>query len=173
MTAWQLIRLIYSTRWASGLTLPNYTPAGWFECDVFELTKAGYFREYEVKVTRADFFADQTKKRPDRWKWKNGVRVDTPGDRKHDLLAARSAAGPTRFWYVTPKGLVRPDELPEWAGLIEAVPQTPHRAGGRLFETEVRPAPQLHRQKLPAAAGEHARGVCYYRYHHELAKRRV
>jgi RNA polymerase primary sigma factor len=35
--------------------LPNYTPDKWHECDVFGVTRAGYFHEFEIKLTRADF----------------------------------------------------------------------------------------------------------------------
>lgn len=48
---------------ARSFVIPNYTPSGWFESDIFELTKSGYFREYEIKMSLSDFRADAVKAR--------------------------------------------------------------------------------------------------------------
>lgn len=50
---------------------------------------------YEIKVSRADFKRDSAIKQ-----------------REARLFS-------DRFYYVTPVGLIRPDECPDWAGLIE------------------------------------------------------
>lgn len=50
---------------------------------------------YEIKVSRADFKRDTHMKQ-----------------RQARLFS-------DRFYYVAPKGLIRPDELPDWAGLVE------------------------------------------------------
>lgn len=50
---------------------------------------------YEIKVSRADFNRDSAIKQ-----------------REARLFS-------DRFYYVTPVGLIRPDECPDWAGLIE------------------------------------------------------
>lgn len=44
------------------VVMPNYTPAGWWECDVWGVTKAGYGVEWEVKLTVSDFRKDAEKK---------------------------------------------------------------------------------------------------------------
>ena len=41
--------------------LPRITPEGWWECDMFSTTKAGFWTEHEIKVSKADFKNDFTK----------------------------------------------------------------------------------------------------------------
>ncbi len=50
---------------------------------------------YEIKVSRADFKRDTHQKQREARLWSD------------------------RFYYVTPKGLLKPEEIPDWAGLIE------------------------------------------------------
>lgn len=142
--------------------LPNYTPRNWFECDVFGVTKAGYFHEFEIKRTLSDFRADAHKacrhlqRVNGRW-----THVESP-QTKHEKLACRSADGPCQFWYVLPAGLVPECDVPEWAGLREFNPKIQQAYCGAI--KTVRKAPSLHRQKIDAKIVEHARGVCYWRF---------
>lgn len=69
------------------------------EADIFLVTPSGYLYEYEVKITRSDFFADFKK------------------TNKHDLV--KSGRRSNYFTYITPKDLVKLDEIPRYAGLIE------------------------------------------------------
>lgn len=149
-------------RWRRSFCLPNYTPEGWFECDLFEVTAAGYFWEYEVKLTLSDFRRDREKR-----DWRGGRT-------KHQRLGQGDERGPNRFWFVTPPNLLflipRPlsnfeAPLPPWAGLIEI--RWP-AFGGRWVVDRVVDAPQLHREKLKPRILEHARGVCYWRMHEAL-----
>lgn len=169
----EMIRRIITGRWRRNFVLPNYTPGGWWECDVFEVTAAGYFREYEVKTSRADFRADAGKARAG-WvteevppeerltcPWNTTRRVRRPRVTKHELLAAGNPEGPSRFWYVVPEGLIVPADLPPWAGLIECY----LTRLGSVCEREVRPAPKLHGEKPAPAVTAHARGICYWRMH--------
>lgn len=143
--------------------LPRYTPMNWFECDVFELTKSGYFREYEVKMTLADFRNDAKKMRtryPRPW--------GTPPvqENKHELLKCAYEHGPSEFWYVTPPRLIPREELPFFAGLIELQDLGDgRRPSYRWMPVTVVTAPRLHRVKLDPKVHEHAIGVCYYRLH--------
>lgn len=146
--------------------LPNYTPAGWFECDVFELTRSGYFNEYEVKLTRADFLADRMKARRVHINFDGGQVVQTGGEKKHDLIGR--PFGPCRFCYITPPEIIQFGELPEWAGHI-LIKQW---GDGMAFEYEVKP-PQLHSEKLHADIKQHALGVCYFRYHAAIRRLRI
>jgi hypothetical protein len=50
---------------------------------------------YEVKISRSDFARDTESKQSDALRYSD------------------------RFWYVTPPGLLKRDEIPEWAGLME------------------------------------------------------
>lgn len=147
------------SRWRTSFAIPRYTPADWWECDIAEITKSGYLREYEVKISRSDFLADCRKTenaRPLRWEGPEVVQTS-----KHDLLAAKSTRGPVQFWFVVPEGMIRLNEVPEWAGLIEC---SKPNYGRYLYERETMKAPRLHNTKLPDKVVSHARGVCYYRY---------
>ena len=151
------------------LCLPRYTPFGWWECDVFELTASGYFREYEVKLTLADFRNDAKKQRDKRpYVFNRGAVTEV--EKKHDLLAMGDARGPAEFSYVAPAGLISVQELPRWAGLLEihqTEPWSPtQKPGWRL--KEVIAAPRLHREKANPKIREHMMSVCYYRFHDAL-----
>lgn len=117
---------------SSSIICPRYTRVQWFECDVARITKAGYYLEYEIKVTAADFRAD--------------FKKSNHRGNKHELLAAGSTYGPNRFWFVIPERL--------WGKVADLVPD---HAGVRLctgrwnFKT-VKEAPLLHNQKVPKFA---------------------
>lgn len=127
--------------------MPHFTPKGWWECDLFEVTKAGYAREYEIKISRSDFKADADKRKI---KWtldatcRNWRQIDLGS--KHDKLKNCDAAGPSQFWYVMPITLGIPEtEVPEWAGIIHAEKNEHASYGVKLHD--VRQAPKLHRVK--------------------------
>ena len=151
-------RLMRDRHWR-GLTLPNYTPPNWFECDVFELTDAGFFREYEIKLTVSDFKADARKSQR-----RKGVDVF-----KRDLLGEPiQTKGPVQFWYVTPVGLLTPQMLPPWAGLIEISLRPPDLRYPQCFESkehEVVKAPRLHNEKANERIRLAALVCCYWRLH--------
>lgn len=147
------------------LVCPNYTPAGWWECDMWLVTKNGYAVEFEIKVSLQDLKADAQKASSNKW-----VRdtTDATGWRqngnecKHDLLAARDKRGPSRFFYVVPETLgVTAGDVPEWAGLIQARTIEGYRA---LQLWEERPAPKLHTTMVDPKIIEHCRSVFYWRY---------
>ena len=78
------------------------------EADVFSLTNSLFSYEYEIKISRSDFRADFKK------------------TFKHKLLSKKADYLPSAtlymtanyFYYVTPKDLVKVEEVPEYAGLI-------------------------------------------------------
>jgi hypothetical protein len=157
----EIIRQLVREKWTASFVLPNYTPPKWFECDVFEVTKAGYFHEYEVKVSRADFKADATKERMG-WQVVGRSLARVSVTKKHDLLAERSTLGPSRFTFVVPEGLVGLHEVPEWAGLMVA-----RRARYGLTLVPAKKAPRLHEQTFDLRQTER---TCYYRFHRAVAK---
>lgn len=165
-TAKQLIATVLRERFQRSFTIPNYTPLEWWECDVFEVTKAGYFREYEVKLSKADFRAD-AKKLKERWSWRAGDGLSKTMGNKHELLASHDTRGPVQFWFVSTEGLIPKEEVPEWAGLIEV---NFNERMGRWYEHEVKAAPRLHNQKVNDKITTHARGVCYYRLVNHVMK---
>jgi len=155
----QIIQRIMAERYRRSTVCPRYTPTRWWECDVFELTEAGFFREYEVKISKGDFAADRLKDRtvrPYESHMPNAAR-----ETKHSLLANGSTDGQVQFWYVTPAELVDVDEIPTWAGLI----WVRQSQWGNLVEIPRRQAPRLHNQKAPSVVRNHLTGIFYYRFH--------
>ena len=80
---------------------PNSCTVFAWECDIISVTKSGYAQEFEIKRTLADYRADFNKKR------------------KHKWLKANHGNIPSRFWYVINGFDLRPDDVPEYAGLIK------------------------------------------------------
>ncbi len=95
--------------------------ADW-ESDFFCVDDEGYATEFEIKISRADFKGDFRKY-------------------KHLLfrkIEKRGLLMPNKFYYVVPDGMVSPDDIPRYAGLIYVV-------GSHL--KVIRRAPYLHREK--------------------------
>lgn len=92
-----LIALADDKIWASELALVHDHTDRRIDFWTLEPIRSKGFRAqaYEIKVTRADFLRDS--------------------------LAKQSAAlqFANRFWYVTPPDLLKKEEIPEWAGLLE------------------------------------------------------
>ena len=81
------------------IILPNTMLCRWkWESDLLYITKAGYVTEYEIKLSNGDFAADMNK------------------SRKHEILM--NGGGPTYFYYVCPTGIIHPEDVPSYAGLI-------------------------------------------------------
>lgn len=103
--------------------LQNLYVFGW-ESDILFLSRTGFWTEIEIKISRADFKAELKNKAG-----------------KHSALADPSVmAKPNQFFYAVPEGLVIPEEIPEYAGLLTV---------GQQWQSArtVKPAPWLHRQK--------------------------
>jgi hypothetical protein len=147
------------------MILPNYQPAKWWECDLFYVSRAGYLTEYEIKLSRADFKKDgQKSKRHFKSNYTDSGNYDGYEEwttTKYGRLAASDTDGPSRFYYVTPIGLLTADEIPEWAGWIEVENRS---KSGMLWTHRRKEAPQLHKTKVSQDIMAHARSVCYYRY---------
>ena len=151
-------------RYRRSFVLPNYTPRDWWECDVFEITKAGYFVEYEIKISRNDFKADSRKSdKGVSWFTNEFQHLNRPERNKHADLELRSGKGPSRFWFVVPDGLVKEDEVPEWAGLLYI----------DRHVSCIKSAPLLHRIKPDGGIRAHAESVCYWRMHSLLLHKKM
>lgn len=103
-----------------GIVAPNCTLFGW-ESDLIQVTRKNLVIEYEIKISRSDFRADLKKIR-------------------HRILSLikEYERGPSYFYYVTPRDLIDPSEVPEHAGLIYAHP---------VYQ-QVKAAPKLHSIEL-------------------------
>jgi len=101
----------------------------WWECDVLRVSKAGYWCEYEIKSTRADFRNDRKKQHKARSVWNVETnKYERQGERnKHDLLQNDPTTGPARFFFVTPEDMLEEEDIPKWAGWIEVRLKTGRR----------------------------------------------
>ena len=75
-----------------------------WESDKLLKTRAGYFYEFEIKISRADYKNDFKNKRY-----------------KHNILGSCFSDGhkkPNYFYYAVPEGLIDVSEVPEYAGLV-------------------------------------------------------
>jgi len=148
-----------------GIIMPRYTPPNWFECDHYELTAAGYFREIEVKLTVVDFKRDVLKSRT-RY---GGFAKPEEVEFKHELMRRGDPRGPVEFSFCCPVGLLEAKDIPPWAGLIELRDFGAHLAPSRRWGPRtVVPAPRLHGQKADPRSRTWALGTCYWRMHHAL-----
>ena len=143
ITSTQIEQRLIFDHYARATVMPCFTPFKWFECDVAEITTAGYLVEYEIKVSRGDFKADARK--ADGCIYRPGHPRYVAPVTKHQRLAAHDPLGPTRFYFVTPAGLLTEAEIPPWAGWMEAREARGCFAG--CVVNERRPATRLHGQK--------------------------
>ena len=125
------IRFMASSRWI----MNNLYVYGW-ESDYLAITKSMYAYEVEVKISRADYSNDFRKEDKHRilqgqFEDKRRESVDT-GD------MARYGR-PNYFYYCVPDGLILPDDVPPYAGLVYVC--------GRDIR-KVKEAPILHREKF-------------------------
>ena len=120
---------------------PNYTPIGWWECDLWSVTRSGYAVEYEIKMSVGDFRVDAAKARN---KWR-GMDAGVVRESKHEKLRESSEAGPSRFYFVVHRSMAdhAASNLPEWAGLMDF-----GRDRGRVFLFTHKEAPRLHKTKV-------------------------
>lgn len=79
--------------------LTNIYYFGW-ESDVLYISPSGHLYEWEIKLSKSDFRAD-------------GIKV-----LKHQKLAAMEPGkGPSEFYYLSPPGIIKVEEIPSYAGL--------------------------------------------------------
>lgn len=87
----------------------RFTGMGLMECDVLSISKSNYIYEYEIKISRADFKKDFIKKKHTNIINEKFTKV---------IKGETSYLLPNYFNFVTPKDLIKIDEVPEYAGLI-------------------------------------------------------
>lgn len=165
--------------------LPTITPVKWWECDIFSLTRAMYMIEFEIKVSVADFKADFKKSLTgwDAEKFRGYPPLPYVNSRKmtdeqieerkaeikrrqepvykHDLLHQGYEQGPAYFWFATPKGLLTPDMIPEYAGLIEICEPDKYGYHAMRFKKE---APKLHKTKFDDKRLQEIKNKMHWRY---------
>jgi hypothetical protein len=105
------------------------------ESDFLAIDKRGRIVEYEIKTTHWDFTRD-FKDRGNKLK-------------RHEILSKLAdlpmmqAKMPNYFYFVAPEGVIREDEIPEYAGFI-VIKESKDRTGPIPEAKVVRKAPMLH-----------------------------
>lgn len=161
MTELDIQRRLLVDQYRRNRCCPNYRPRDWFECDVCAITKGGFFNEFEIKISLNDFHNDARKNGAQCWRdgcWQIGGN-------KHRRLAAGDVKGPKRFWFVAPKGIIPHEELPTFAGLIEASEWNGHNPPWNVHLRRVVEAPTLHNTPADPRILQHMESVFYYRFH--------
>lgn len=96
-----------------------------WECDVIKVLKSGYWHEYEIKLSASDFRND----------FQKTAKYGNAGPKKHDLFKSPNELNyqqiygvgypnyvipkPATFTFVTPAGLLKPEQIPAHCGLLE------------------------------------------------------
>jgi hypothetical protein len=105
-----------------GIFMPNYH-FRWYEADLIYITQRNYSTEFEIKISRADFRNDFNKTCGMIPKWQY-------------LMEGK---GTNYFYYVVPKGIIKVEEVPPYAGLVEI------NLDGRRKVDYLKTAPRLHK----------------------------
>jgi hypothetical protein len=107
---------------------------GW-ESDFFVQKENGYAYEFEVKISRSDFFHDKQK-------IDKHLALQEPSHLTlfRDVInnASRNSK-PNKFFYVVPENLVKESEVPVYAGLMYFT---------RMDIVTVKEAPFIHKEKM-------------------------
>ena len=93
---------------AAPIMVPNIYLWPW-ESDLIYISRSNYTTEFEIKLTHADFMNDTRS------------RVKKMRQR---ALEAKEKNCPAEFYYVCPEGIIKPEEVPDYAGLMYVVPIT-------------------------------------------------
>ncbi len=97
---------------SSSIFCTNFQAMGFSECDVLRITPSNIVYEYEIKTSRSDFKADFKKK------YKHSRLSNTISKNNEYIKWSGHPGIPNYFTYVVPKDMVKPTEIPEYAGLI-------------------------------------------------------
>lgn len=124
------------------IIVPNSCVFGW-ESDVISVNRTGFIAEFEIKVSRSDFKAESKKA--------HRVLLTDPVQ-KSSLFGDVVHPRPNYFYFAVPDGLIQPEEVPDYAGLIyvKKRAETIENRVALYYGTavEVKPATRLHREKI-------------------------
>ena len=110
-----------------------------WESDYLAITKGGRVYEVEIKVSHADYL-NEAKHKEKKMQLLDGSIIT-----EEEFCGFKTFNGdqpmpkPNYFYYVCPQGVIAPEEVPEFAGLL-------YITDDDGFIT-VKPAPELHRKK--------------------------
>lgn len=156
MTVYEIQMRLYQQSTGCSWMAPNIFLFDPFESDFIEVTKSGYIREYEIKMSLSDFYNDSKKTH---WNGKS----------KYELLLDGKLSA--EFNYVFPHGLIPFDKIPDWAGIIQA---RNFNQDGRKYVvlTRERAPKKLHKNKITNSQIQTLCTSLHYRYW-ELQRRRI
>jgi hypothetical protein len=104
------------------IMIPNFYHGNW-EADIFRLTKKGMIIEYEIKLSKADFIKDFTKKSTEYEFERDATHkiiglTDGKVTNKHDQIISGSRCH--KFYFVLPESLFEKikDSIPKHAGVV-------------------------------------------------------
>ena len=138
-----------------------------WESDKLIWTKTGYIYEFEIKISRADFKNDFKNKKEkhiilkgpteeerfmpsfyQNYEWNkhlyNSIDDCKARIKPGDSHLIESHKKPNYFYYAVPEGLIQPEEVPEYAGLIYILKEYHYERQSYVI---VKKAPCLHKQK--------------------------
>lgn len=138
-----------------------------WESDKLIWTKTGYIYEFEIKISRADFKNDFKNKKEKHiilkgtteeerfmpsfyqsYEWNkhlyNSIDDCKAKIKPGDSHLIESHKKPNYFYYAVPEGLIQPEEVPEYAGLIYILKEYHYEWQSYVI---VKKAPCLHKKK--------------------------
>jgi hypothetical protein len=118
------------------IIVPNSCVFGW-ESDMVSVTRSGYINEFEIKVTRSDFRKDAKKLRA-------RILIDPEAVYSGSYVFRR----PNYFYYAVPAGMIEPDDVPEYAGLIYVRKEVHSNTLYYGITSQVKAAVRLHSGKI-------------------------
>jgi hypothetical protein len=123
-----------------------------WESDFFVQKQNGYAYEFEVKISRSDFFND--KKKVDKHliletgmftrkgQFQSWNKELNKWNYEEQTMPEEHKLRPNKFYYVVPSGLIGIDEVPQYAGLMYV------HEKGYLDIVTVKEAPFIHKERL-------------------------
>lgn len=123
------------------IAVPNITTChDFWEADLLSMTKSFLLHEFEIKLSRSDFAKEKRiieNCLDDGCKLRRFESLSKQLSENSDLGIA-----PNYFWYCAPSGVIKEEEIPDYAGLIEFYE---FRKEDRI--NIIKPAPRLHSGK--------------------------
>ncbi len=141
MTEIEVQNILYKSYLSSNnlLIAPCSFVFGW-EADLVIITKALLSHEFEIKLSRQDFLKDKKKEKHEHiQKYITGIRQYKRNYFNLEI-DCRTLKPANYFWYVCPENMIKVEELPEYAGLIELL--------DKGWINTKKKAPRLHGDKL-------------------------
>jgi hypothetical protein len=153
--------LIYDVRKIGHeVIIPNFYFGNW-EMDLFRLLNTGYLTEYEVKTSRGDFRNDFKKSTEDvKYNFAEKKIEKSNFRTKHEMMEAGNYIA-NKFFFVVPENLIKPDEVPDYAGLIYFDEKY------NVFKT-IKPAKFIHKNKPDIDFKQICKSLCYREYNQRL-----